>query len=180
VRLRRSTTLVALSIAAAAVLSLISPGGANAAPGDSSPLLIVSDFNGKCLDAEAFAGWNGTKVQLWDCNGQPQQQWILRPFDGYYQIVNNKWPSKCLNADNSAGQYPAGARVQLWDCDWTANMAWRTAFTDFAHIHFLLFTFARDDMVLDSDVSQGDVNGMKAQMWWEFNPIHANQVWHFG
>ena len=37
---------------------------------------IQTKYNLRCLDADLNTiGGNGTKVQLWDCNGQPQQNW---------------------------------------------------------------------------------------------------------
>lgn len=32
--------------------------------------------SGRCIDADLNTiGGNGTRVQLWDCNSQPQQDW---------------------------------------------------------------------------------------------------------
>ena len=53
---------------------------------------------------------NGTQVQIWDCNGQANQQWTstgageLRVYGG-----------KCLDA--SAQGTAAGTKVQIWDCN---------------------------------------------------------------
>jgi hypothetical protein len=178
-RIRRVVRIVAATVAATAVLSLVAPGRASASVTYNE---IHSAFDGKCLDADYWAGGNGTKVQLWDCNGGNQQKWRLQTYpdpnvSGYYWIVNGRF-GRCLNADNSAGSYPEGARVQLWDCATTSNMAWRI---DYSGSYFELITMSRPDMVLDSDISHGDVNGMKAQMWWQFlNPRRKNQEWIFG
>jgi len=161
------------------VLSLLAPGRALADPvfGQLNTGSIFNTFNWKCLDADANAGWNGTKVQLWDCNAQSQQIWTLRqdPYLPGYQIVNNRFPGMCLNADDSAGTYPNGARVQLWEChDGWSNAVWRLSGNS---NNWVLATAARPDMVLDGDVSQGDVNGMKANMYTNYRT--ANQVWTF-
>jgi hypothetical protein len=35
--------------------------------------------SGRCLDADNLGTANGTKLQLWDCNGGGNQQWSLVP-----------------------------------------------------------------------------------------------------
>jgi lysophospholipase L1-like esterase len=47
--------------------SLTSPGKA-----------MVGTQSGRCADVTGVATANGTQVQLWDCNGQANQQWMLR------------------------------------------------------------------------------------------------------
>lgn len=44
-----------------------------------APNSIINGINGRCLDADLNTiANNGAKVQLWDCNGLPQQQWTVR------------------------------------------------------------------------------------------------------
>lgn len=39
---------------------------------------MVNEGSGRCLDAdEPTLGHNGTKVQVWDCNGGANQQWYF-------------------------------------------------------------------------------------------------------
>jgi hypothetical protein len=35
----------------------------------------IRGIGGKCLDAEGISSANGTKIQLWDCWGGPNQKW---------------------------------------------------------------------------------------------------------
>ena len=36
---------------------------------------IVNDGSGRCLDDPAASSKAGTRLQIWDCNGQIQQSW---------------------------------------------------------------------------------------------------------
>jgi hypothetical protein len=75
-----------------------------------------------CLDADLGNGANGTKVQLWHCNGWANQQWYFRYPSA---AVQSGWGfpyGKCLDADYHGS--PNGAKVQLWDCNQTAEQDW--------------------------------------------------------
>ena len=87
-----------------------------------------------CLDADAGHGpiTNGTKVQLWTCNGQSNQGWLCNRVS--YGIclndlilkasglVNGKSTTMCLDADlNTIGSN--GTKVQLWDCNGQSQQA---------------------------------------------------------
>jgi hypothetical protein len=72
-------------------------------------------FPGMCLDADATNGGNGTQLQLWQCNGSPQQTWYFRggpPYPGWSYQNGMNWPNgRCLDADVNAGW--DGTKVQL-------------------------------------------------------------------
>jgi predicted alpha-1,2-mannosidase len=76
----------------------------------------VSGLGGKCVDVAGAEPANGTKVQLWDCNGQPQQEWTLAS-DGSVRAVG-----KCLDVANSGREN--GTLVQAWDCNGTGAQQW--------------------------------------------------------
>ncbi|GAB3883595.1 hypothetical protein GCM10029964_043230 [Kibdelosporangium lantanae] len=60
---------------------------------------------------------NGTKVQLWQCNGTGAQQWW--PKGG--TLVNS--PSgKCLDIPNS--NTANGTQLQIYDCNTTGAQRW--------------------------------------------------------
>ncbi len=71
---------------------------------------------GKCLDVNGGATDNGTKVQLWDCNGSRAQAWTA--VGG--QLIGPG--GKCL--DVSANNQSPGTIVQLWDCNGTGAQTW--------------------------------------------------------
>ncbi|NUO96699.1 MAG: lectin, partial [Nonomuraea sp.] len=74
--------------------------------------------SGRCLDVTGASQSNGAQAQIWDCNGQPNQQWTstsageLRVYGG-----------KCLDV-NGAGTAD-GTSVIIWDCNGQNNQKWR-------------------------------------------------------
>ena len=75
-------------------------------------------YGNQCLDADHAGTTNGTKVMLWACNGQANQQWNLNA-NG---TVTNRQSGLCLDA---AGAGVAnGTPVQLWSCNGAANQKW--------------------------------------------------------
>ncbi|MEW9534749.1 lectin [Microbispora sp. NPDC049125] len=86
-----------------------SPGTAGAIRGVGS---------GRCLDVSGASQANGAQAQIWDCNGQANQQWTstaageLRVFGG-----------KCL--DVNGGGTANGSTVIIWDCNGQNNQKWR-------------------------------------------------------
>src|SRR5207244_8351040 len=108
-------------------------------------------YNDKCLDADlATIGANGTKVQLWDCNGQAQQRWILDDADG---TLRNASSNRCLDADGANG-----TRVQLWDCNGGPQQRWHWAFGPSLRV-------GADGRCLNADVNTIGANGTKVQLW---------------
>ncbi|MFB9511474.1 ricin-type beta-trefoil lectin domain protein, partial [Streptomyces aurantiacus] len=73
---------------------------------------------GKCLDISGGATADGTKIQLWTCNGSGAQTWAAQS-DG---TVRNPQSGKCLDA--SGGTWNDGTAVHLWTCHTNANQKW--------------------------------------------------------
>ncbi|GAB3189523.1 glucose/arabinose dehydrogenase [Micromonospora palomenae] len=76
----------------------------------------ITGIAGKCLDVSNAGTADGTKIQLWTCNGTNAQQWS-RVGDTYRAL------GKCLDVDN--GGTANGTKVQLWTCNGTAAQAWQ-------------------------------------------------------
>src|SRR5262245_61731497 len=76
----------------------------------------ITGFGGKCVDVSGANSANGTKVQLWTCNGTNAQNWTVGT-DGTIRALG-----KCL--DVSGGSTANGAKVQLWDCNGTGAQQW--------------------------------------------------------
>jgi glucose/arabinose dehydrogenase/PKD repeat protein len=76
----------------------------------------VKGVNAKCLDVDNAQTADGTKVQLWTCNGSTAQKWTL-PGDGTLRALG-----KCL--DISGGATADGTRIQLWTCNGTEAQRW--------------------------------------------------------
>ncbi|WP_229854407.1 RICIN domain-containing protein [Streptomyces filipinensis] len=80
------------------------------------------------MDADATAGGNGTKVQVWGCNGTTQQQWYHPSGDlAIYNVRFNNGNNTVLDRDtNVPGN---GAQAQLWGRNLQSQQWWdiRTA-----------------------------------------------------
>ncbi|GLF99530.1 RICIN domain-containing protein [Streptomyces yaizuensis] len=87
--------------------------------------------SGLCLDADwASIGGNGTRMQVWTCQGtdQTNQHWRMRPVTNLPNTfeVTVETNNRCLDGDlNSIGWN--GGRVLLWNCLGPAqvNQQWR-------------------------------------------------------
>ncbi|MEW2446432.1 ricin-type beta-trefoil lectin domain protein [Streptomyces parvulus] len=86
------------------------PGGGTPGPGE------VKGVGGKCLDVDNSMTADGTKVQLWTCNGTGAQQWT-RADDGTLRALG-----KCLDVSN--GGTADGTKIQLWTCNGTGSQKW--------------------------------------------------------
>ncbi|WP_346434052.1 extracellular catalytic domain type 1 short-chain-length polyhydroxyalkanoate depolymerase [Nonomuraea composti] len=79
---------------------------------------IKNVASGRCLDVAGASQANGAQAQIWDCNGQANQQWTptaageLRVYGG-----------KCLDVSNRATA--DGSSVIIWDCSGQSNQQWR-------------------------------------------------------
>lgn len=75
----------------------------------------ITGSSGKCVDVAGGSTADGTKVQLWACNGNAAQQWSR---------TGETWRAvgKCLDV---AGAGTAnGTKVQLWSCNGTGAQNW--------------------------------------------------------
>ncbi len=73
---------------------------------------------GKCMDVAAAGTANGTKVQIYDCNGTGAQQWQA----GSGSMLVNPASGRCLDATGPSSAN--GTRLQIWDCGGGANQKW--------------------------------------------------------
>ncbi|MFD5368887.1 ThuA domain-containing protein [Streptomyces sp. NPDC127103] len=76
----------------------------------------VKGVGGKCLDIDNSQSADGTKVQLWTCNGTAAQRWTVSA-DATVKALG-----KCL--DVSGGGSADGTKVQLWTCNGTGAQKW--------------------------------------------------------
>ncbi|MGW2251282.1 ricin-type beta-trefoil lectin domain protein [Kitasatospora sp. NPDC001660] len=75
--------------------------------------------SGRCLDMPFASQTNGTRPDVWDCNGGGNQQWTYTP-GGQLTIYGG---TKCLDAYNN--QTAPGTAIDIWDCNGGANQQWR-------------------------------------------------------
>jgi hypothetical protein len=80
---------------------------------------IASVLNGRqCLDVPNAAATNGTRIQVFDCNGTAAQQFRFSSRDVQFTSIGTGQVhvvGKCLDAPNGA----EGTRVQISDCNGT-------------------------------------------------------------
>ncbi|WP_112245527.1 GH12 family glycosyl hydrolase domain-containing protein [Kribbella monticola] len=79
---------------------------------------IVGLGSGRCLDVSGGATADGSRVQLWDCNGNGAQRWAPTG-----STLVNPQSGKCL--DVAGGSTANGAQVQLWSCNGTGAQNWQ-------------------------------------------------------
>jgi endo-1,4-beta-xylanase len=76
---------------------------------------IVGAQSGRCIDVPNASQTNGTRVALYDCNGQTNQAWTLT---SSRQLT--VYGSRCLDAAGSGN----GSAVQIYSCNGQANQQW--------------------------------------------------------
>jgi beta-glucanase (GH16 family) len=149
----------ALTIDYVRVYAYTSGTGTPTTPPPSGRTGPITGFGGKCVDVAGANPANGTRVQLWDCNGTNAQRWTMAA-DGSVRALG-----KCL--DVSGGSTANGARVQLWDCNGTGAQRWvATAARDLVN--------PQSNKCLDA-TGVSSANGTPLQIW--SCTGGANQKW---
>ncbi|WP_405015054.1 lectin [Kitasatospora sp. NBC_01539] len=77
---------------------------------------VASGAAGKCLDDNSSGTANGTRIQLWSCNGSGAQQ-VTVPGDGTLRVFG-----RCVDA--AAGGTANGTPVQLYTCNASGAQQW--------------------------------------------------------
>ncbi|GAA2319465.1 arabinofuranosidase catalytic domain-containing protein [Nonomuraea roseoviolacea subsp. roseoviolacea] len=161
-RVRRRRAAVVATVAAV-LGALVATGLTWSLPASAATTPLVGVGSGRCLDVAGASQTNGAQAQIWDCNGQPNQQWTstsageLRVYGG-----------KCLDVNGAATA--DGTTVIIWDCNGQNNQKWRLN-TDGT------ITAVGANKCLDVS-GAGTANGAKVQIW----TCHggANQQWTTG
>ncbi|WP_084959382.1 ThuA domain-containing protein [Thermoactinospora rubra] len=76
----------------------------------------ITGVGGKCVDVSGGNTADGTKIQLWTCNGTGAQQWS-RPGDGTIRALG-----KCMDVKGASSAN--GTLVQLYTCNGTNAQKW--------------------------------------------------------
>jgi type 1 glutamine amidotransferase len=77
----------------------------------------VVGLAGKCLDVSGSGTADGTKIQLYTCNGSAAQNWQISG-----QVWRNPSSGKCL--DVAGGATANGTKAQLWTCNGSGAQNW--------------------------------------------------------
>lgn len=85
----------------------------------------VSIFNNKCLDVTGGSTVDGTKLQIWTCTPNNQNQQFSYTSDNRLAWNNH---GKCM--DLTGGSQADGNRIQLWGCTYgNADQIWDTGYS---------------------------------------------------
>ena len=114
-----TSVLNALNAAGPVQTTSPTPTGSSGSPSPSTPPSgagrIVGAQSGRCIDVPNASHNNGTRVQLYDCNGQTNQAWTLTSSK---QLT--VYGTMCLDAAGSGN----GSAVQIYSCSGQANQQW--------------------------------------------------------
>jgi hypothetical protein len=94
----------------------ITPGASNGNTGE-----VHAIGAGRCLDVNGASTTPGTQLQIWDCNGGPNQIWT-RTSGGQLTVYSGS-STMCMDASGQ-GTTP-GTKVQTWTCDGGSNQQWK-------------------------------------------------------
>lgn len=129
---------------------------------------LISASSQRCLDAEGSGTAPGTKIEIWDCHGKPNQAVTLTAA-GELRLYNG---SQCIDAYDQ--RTAPGTAVQLWTCNGGANQRWRLNADG-------TVTGTQSGLCLDvtgGDKPAGNANGTALELW-NCNG-GANQQWSLG
>jgi hypothetical protein len=141
------------------------------------PYTVLNLAYNNCLDADLNTiNGNGTKIQLWECNGWHNQQWYFYDLNGQgtaYIIYSRAQVNRILDADlNTINRN--GTTVQLWDyISGNANQTWIPTQDSSGHYTFYNNYSFR---ILDADLNGRGLNGTRVQLWDRNGNL--NQLWY--
>ncbi|MEV0562644.1 RICIN domain-containing protein [Dactylosporangium sp. NPDC050588] len=125
---------------------------------------IVGQGSGRCVDVDAQGTADGTKIQLWDCNGSGAQKWTRSG-----NTFVNPQSGKCL--DVRGASTANGAQVWLWTCLNNSAQQWVVNGNG-------TFVNPASGKCLDAS-GRGTANGTGLQIWdcYGGGGTQSNQVW---
>jgi hypothetical protein len=91
----------------AAALIIADNGGTVTPPDSTGKVIHPKSFSGKCLDIKDGTLADGTQVQLWDCNGKAQQQFVISTGSTKVKVQGTNF---CLDI----GTATSGTKLKIW------------------------------------------------------------------
>jgi hypothetical protein len=85
--------------------------------GSGSGAVVRGAGSNRCLDVPSNSTTNGTRTEIWDCNGGANQSWTLTP-GRQLQVYGDK----CLDVSGAATA--PGTAVGIYDCTGGTNQQW--------------------------------------------------------
>ena len=135
------------------------PWTVTAAPGIGPTGPVHLDLAGKCLDDTGNNNADGTKIQIWSCNGGSSQNWTIA------QDQTLRIHSKCLSVAGSGTA--KGSKMVLQTCSGATSQQWRAGTA-------ADLVDPVSGLCLD-DTGSSTANGVAAQVW--SCTGRANQKW---
>ncbi len=137
----------------------------------TSPVQVIAENSGKCLDVRAFSMDAGAAVQQWSCTGGANQQWLfIAAADGSYQVQSvNSGMSLNIDGDSMSN----GAPVIQWPYSSTPNENWQLEPTGDGYYTLVVESTGKCLDVNGGPSATGD--GIVVQQWdcWG----GSNQAW---
>ncbi|MEV0618253.1 RICIN domain-containing protein [Nonomuraea sp. NPDC050404] len=131
-----------------------------------------------CLDADKWVTGNGAKVQVWACNGSPQQTWWMHSLgnSGKY-LIQNAWTGMILDGHQPC-VFNDGCQVQMWQhVPGNLNQVWFWWHNSSTGRFFFQLEAGGKYLDADSWTPRG-VNGAKVQLWRDMPGGPDNQEWY--
>jgi beta-glucosidase len=97
--------------------SWVSPAGSTSTGGGGTATGAVTGYEGLCLDVAGANSADGTKVDIYTCNGTNAQQWTVESNQTLQAL------GKCL--DVVSGGTANGSLVDLYTCNGTGAQVWQ-------------------------------------------------------
>ena len=109
--------------------NIVAAGYTTFSGGSGATGTIVSGLSSsKCVDDNNGSGTNGTKVQIWDCDGNTSaQNWTVNS-NGTLTIAGG-----CM--DITGAKYTNGTLIELWTCNGGANQQWTASNGEIVNPH---------------------------------------------
>ncbi|CCH31920.1 RICIN domain-containing protein [Actinosynnema sp. NPDC047251] len=152
--------LVALT---AGLAALVAVGGTAHADGNR---VLSSVLDGRCLDV--YAGGAGPWVQVWGCNGQPNQKFFLVLYhdtETYEIRTSDYW---CVD-----GRWGKGASLERAQCTGHPGQRWQL---DLASPGYVVKSVQYPGLVWDV---HGFGSGTKVQLWdRQYSGERRHQSWY--
>jgi len=117
------------STEAAVQANIVAAGYATSSSSSGATGTIVSGLSSsKCVDDNNGSGTNGTKVQIWNCDGNTSaQNWTVNS-NGTLTIAGG-----CM--DITGAKYTNGTLIELWTCNGGANQQWTASNGEIVNPH---------------------------------------------
>lgn len=113
----------------------------------------------RCLDVDAAASADGTRIQEWECNATAAQSFRVDDLGGGLARLVNPSSGKCV--DVAAAGTADGTQVQLWSCNGTSAQSFRV---EDAGNGLVVLRNTGSDKCVDVNAA-ATANGTKVQIW---------------